>query len=176
MAKSIPVGTPGPDSLKGGAGGNLIDGGDGNDVIAGAGGGDTLVGGAGNDTLQGGRGGDVLTGGDGADTFLMSGGRVTASEASVDRITDFTHGEDRLGFGKQVSLAGHTMWTGTAGSYDEAYADAKAQIASGSADIVAVQVGGDVVVFADSTLHDHIDGAAVLVGKSLSDLSSWDVF
>lgn len=169
------LGTSGPDTLKGGAGADSIDGGDGNDSINGAGGGDTIVGGAGDDTLQGGHGGDVLTGGAGNDVFLMSG-HVTGSETSVDQITDFTSGEDRLGFGRQVSLAGHSLWTGTADTYADALADAKVQIGSGAADIVAVQVGDDLVVFADSNLHDHVDGAAILVGKSIADFSSWDVF
>jgi Ca2+-binding RTX toxin-like protein len=170
-----PVGTSGADSLKGGAGPDLIDGGDGNDYIEGGGGGDTLIGGAGNDTIAGGRGGDLLTGGAGNDTFLVSG-HVTDSEASVDRITDFTHGEDTLGFGRQASLAGHSMATGSAASYADAFNEAKAQISSGAADIVAVQVGGDLVVFADSYQHDHLDGAVVLVGKTLADFSHWDLF
>ena len=172
----ILAGTTGADTLKGGAGPDSIDGGDGNDFIDGAGGGDTLVGGAGDDTIQGGHGGDLLTGGAGHDVFLMTGCRVTASDASVDRITDFTHGEDTLGFGRQASLAGHAMWTGTAGSYAEAFADAKAQIGSGAADIVAVQVGADLIVFADSTQHDHVDGAAILVGKTIADFGAFDLF
>jgi Ca2+-binding RTX toxin-like protein len=160
MATGITLtGTAGDDSLKGGSGGDTISGGDGND------------------TLQGGHGGDVLTGGAGADTFLMTGGgHITASENSVDRITDFTHGVDTLGFGRQVSLAGHDMWTGTAGSYAEAFADAKSVIGSGQADIVAVQVGPDLVVFADSTLHNHVDGAAILVGKTIADFGCFDLF
>jgi Ca2+-binding RTX toxin-like protein len=147
------------------------------DYLKGKSGADTLSGADGNDTLQGGHGGDVLTGGAGADVFLMTGGgHVTASETSVDRITDFTHGEDTLGFGRQTSLAGHPMWTGSAGSYAEAFDDAKAQIGSGAADLVAVQVGSDLVVFADSTLHNHVDAAAILVGKTLADFTNWDVF
>jgi Ca2+-binding RTX toxin-like protein len=169
------VGTSGADFLKGGAGPDFIDGGAGNDYLEGGGGGDTLVGGAGNDTFAGGRGGDLLTGGTGADTFLVSG-HVTDSEASVDRITDFTHGEDTLGFSRQASLAGHSMATGSAASYAEAFNEAKAQISSGAADIVAVQVGGDLVVFADSYQHDHVDGAVVLVGTTLAAFSPWDVF
>jgi Ca2+-binding RTX toxin-like protein len=172
-AKTL-TGTSGADSLKGGGGADFIDGGDGNDFLDGAGGGDTLIGGAGNDTIQGGHGGDQLTGGAGADVFL-EGGRVTADNASVDRITDFVHGEDILSFSRQASIAGHPMWTGTAASYAEAFADAKAQIGSGAVDLVAVQVGPDLMVFADANQHDHVDGAAILVGKSLADFSSWDV-
>ena len=146
-----------------------------NDALTGKSGADTISGGDGNDTLQGGHGGDVLTGGAGADLFMVDGGHITASETSVDQITDFTHGEDMLGFGRQTSLAGHAMWTGSAGSYADAFADAKAQIGSGAYDLVAVQVGSDLVVFADSTLHNHVDAAAVLVGKTLADFSNWDV-
>jgi Ca2+-binding RTX toxin-like protein len=157
--------------------GSLIVGTPGDDFLKGTSGGDTISGGDGNDTLQGGHGGDVLTGGAGADVFLMTGGgHITASDTSVDRITDFTPGVDTLGFGRQASLAGHDMWTGTAGSYAEAFADAKAQIGSGAFDLVAVQVGQDLVVFADSTLHNHVDGAAILVGQSLANFSNWDVF
>ena len=175
MPHSTNVATSGADTLKGGSRPDLIDGGDGADHVAGAGGGDSLVGGAGNDTITGGRGGDLLTGGAGADTFLVSG-HVTDSAASVDRITDFTHGDDTLGFGRQASLAGHDMATGSATSYADAFNQAKAQISSGAADIVAMQVGGDLVVFADSYQHDHLDGAVVLVGKTLADFSHWDVF
>jgi Ca2+-binding RTX toxin-like protein len=177
MANSgkILIGTSDADILKGSAGPDSIDGGDGNDCLDGTGGGDTLNGGAGADTLAGGHGGDLLTGGSGADVFLMSG-RVTASDASVDRITDFTHGEDLLGFGRQASLAGHTLSSGTASSYADAFNQAKAQIASGAADIVALQVGADLIVFADSYQHDHLDGAAILVGKTIADFSAWDVF
>jgi Ca2+-binding RTX toxin-like protein len=158
------------------AAGLTLTGGATNDLLAGKSGSDTISGGDGNDTLQGGHGGDVLTGGAGADVFVMaSGGHITASEDSVDRITDFTSGQDVLQFGRQTSLAGDAMWTGAAGSYAEAFADAKAQIGSGSYHLAAVQVGSDLVVFADSTLHNHVDAAAVLVGKTLADFSHWDV-
>ena len=170
------AGTDGNDIIKGTAGPDSISGGAGDDSLDGAGGGDTLDGGDGRDTLQGGHGGDVLTGGAGADVFLMSG-HVTADASSVDRITDFNASEgDLLGFGKSFSLANHSMWTGAADSYAEAFADAKAQIGSGAADIVAVQVGSDLVVFADSYLHNHVDGAAILVGKTIADFANWDVF
>jgi Ca2+-binding RTX toxin-like protein len=169
------VGTPSDDTLKGGAGADSISGGDGNDVLNGAGGGDTLDGGAGADTLNGGHGGDLLIGGAGDDVFLISG-HLTDAVGSVDRISDFTHGADRLGLGNHVSLAGHSLATGTEATYADAFAAAKLLIASNAADLVAMQVGADVVVFADSSLHDHMDAAVVLVGKTLADVSAWDVF
>jgi Ca2+-binding RTX toxin-like protein len=169
------IGTAGADDLKGTAGADSLSGGDGNDLLRGEGGGDTLDGGAGSDTLLGGRGSDVLTGGSGSDTFLISG-RVTAVQADLDRITDFTHGEDRLGFGSHVSLAGHSFWSGVEANYADALAVATDQITSGAADVVAVQVGSDVIVFADSDLHDHVSNAVVLVGQTLAGVDQWDVF
>ena len=171
----ILTGTAGDDYLKGASGGDSLSGGDGNDMLCGGGGADTLDGGAGNDTLVGGRGADVLTGGSGSDTFLISG-KVTATQDGLDRITDFTHGEDRLGFGGQMSLAGHSFWSGSAATYGDAVAAATQQITSGAADLVAVQVGTDVIVFADSSLHNHVDAAVVLVGQTLAGISQWDVF
>ena len=169
------TGTAGDDDLKGTAGADRLYGGEGNDLLRAEGGGDTLEGGAGDDTLVGGRGADLLTGGSGSDTFLISG-RVTDIQADVDRITDFTHGEDRLGFGSHVSLAGHSFWSGSAATYGDAVAAATQQITSGAADLVAVQVGTDVIVFADTSLHNHVDTAVVLVGQTLAGISQWDVF
>jgi Ca2+-binding RTX toxin-like protein len=169
------IGTAGDDDLKATAGADSLSGGDGNDLLRGEGSGDTLDGGAGNDTLSGGRGADVLTGGSGRDTFLISG-HVSDVQADLDRITDFTHGEDSLGFGSHVSLAGHSFWSGVEANYGDALAMATDKITSGAADVVAVQVGSDVIVFADSDLHDHVANAVVLVGQTLAGVNQWDVF
>ena len=169
------TGTPGADDLKGGSGDDTISGGDGSDVLHGARGDDSLDGGAGDDTLDGGVGANWLTGGAGEDVFAITQ-KVASDAASLDHITDFTHGDDRISFGGTVSLAGHPFWSGTEADYAGALAQATAQITSGAADIVFVQVGADVIVFADSNLHDRVEGAAVLVGKSLADITQWDVF
>src|SRR5437879_6516650 len=132
----ILTGTTGDDDIRGTSGCDSLSGGDGNDLLRAEGGADTLDGGAGNDTLSGGRGADLLTGGSGSDTFLISG-RVTDTQDGLDRITDFTHGEDRLGFGGQMSLAGHSFWSGSAATYGDAVAAATQQITSGAADLVA---------------------------------------
>jgi Ca2+-binding RTX toxin-like protein len=169
------TGTTGDDDIKGGAGDDTIFGGDGSDVLHGAGGDDTLDGGAGDDTLDGGAGSNLLTGGAGEDVFSITG-RLAKDESGLDRISDFTHGDDRIGFGGTVSLAGHAFWSGTEADYAGALARATSEISSGAVDIVFVQVGADVIVFADSNLHDRVEGAAVLVGKSLADITQWDVF
>ncbi len=75
--------------LVGNAGDNRLDG---------AWGDDRLHGGAGNDALIGHLGNDVLTGGAGADTFSFS------LNDGHDRITDFDITQDRLAFGKGISV------------------------------------------------------------------------
>ena len=61
---------------------------------------DRLTGGTGDDRLTGGAGADRLTGGAGADVFVLS------NYASVDTITDFVHGVDRIALsGELLGLA-----------------------------------------------------------------------
>lgn len=168
-------GSEADETFKGGAGADSLYGEAGADNLHGGGGVDLLDGGEGNDTLCGGAGADTLTGGQGGDTFVIDG-RMGGSMSELDQITDFTHGADRLGMGDRVSLSGASFWSGDAATYADAYATAAQKIASGAADVVAVQIGADVVVFADSHLHDRADSAVVLVGRTLADVSSWDIF
>ncbi len=84
------------DSLSGGLGVDELNGDTGNDILSGDGGGDVLDGGAGNDRLSGGGGNDLVTGGAGEDVFVFRSG------SQIDRITDFTSGEDVI----SVSVAG----------------------------------------------------------------------
>lgn len=58
--------------------------------LLGSPGADTLNGGAGEDRLHDGAGSDVMTGGAGADVFIFS------RDGAVDRITDFTDGQDLI--------------------------------------------------------------------------------
>ncbi|MFL5295196.1 MAG: calcium-binding protein [Phenylobacterium sp.] len=171
----ILAGTASVDDLTGKSGDDSLSGLDGNDMLHGGRGDDTVDGGAGDDSIWGGVGSDLLTGGAGRDTFFIEG-QTGATMGDLDRITDFTHGEDRIGFGGKVSIAGHGFTSGTAATYDDALTFAAQQIQGHTADIVAVQVGGDVVVFADADLTDKVGGAAVLVGKTLTDIGQWDVF
>ncbi len=99
------TGTPGNDSIFGGAGvSNVLFGLDGNDTLYGGGGNDTLYGGAGddelnaysasgsntslsggagNDTLNGGTGNDTLYGGDGSDIYYVDSSLDVVSEANA---------------------------------------------------------------------------------------------
>ncbi len=63
------IGTPGPDSLTGGADAEQIAALAGDDTVEGLGGDDTLLGGADDDALDGGAGSDSLVGGEGADAL-----------------------------------------------------------------------------------------------------------
>lgn len=169
------TGTTGPDDLKGGRGADSLAGGDGADRLRGEAGNDTLSGGGGDDTLSGGAGADRLTGGPGADLFKITG-PVSKGPGDLDRVTDFTHGEDHLAFGDHLALTEAAYATGTAATYADALTAATSRIASGAADVVAIQVGADVIVFADSEHHNHVDAAVVLVGQTLANFGAGDIF
>lgn len=165
----------GADDLKGADGADKITGGDGDDRLRGEAGNDTLQGGGGADTLSGGRGADLMTGGPGKDVFLL-GDAIPKGVGDLDRIADFTHGEDRLVFGEHFAGTADNFATATADGYAGALAKANAKIAAGVVDFVAVQVGKDVIVFADSAHNDGgADTAVVLVGKTLSDVAYGDI-
>lgn len=76
------------DAVAGSATGDGMD-----NLLWGSAGADTLNGGAGDDRLQDGAGSDVLTGGAGADVFVF------ARDGALDRITDFTDGQDVIDLG-----------------------------------------------------------------------------
>ena len=94
-------GTDRNDKIKGGAGDDYIRGGAGNDRLFGNEGKDALIGGTGNDVLYGGAGDDILTGGIGKDRFIFGDGTpFNAASLGIDRINDFTPGEDSIGLNK----------------------------------------------------------------------------
>lgn len=103
-------GSEAPLLISGTSGRDTLTGGNRSETINGLADRDTLMGGGGNDTLLGGAGGDVLTGGVGEDVFKFM--QLSDSQRGVnmwDRITDFTHGADRidvtgLGFVSLVSV------------------------------------------------------------------------
>ena len=83
------------DRIYGGEGADTLEGRDGDDVLDGGAGTDTLTGGEGNDVLDGGAGTDTLTGGEGNDWFTLHQGVLT-SDSTLDVVTDFTRGEDKI--------------------------------------------------------------------------------
>ena len=64
-----------------------IDAGAGNDVVIGSAGADAIIGGSGRDTL---------TGGAGNDTFIFTSTSQSTRPSTIDIITDFHRGEDRI--------------------------------------------------------------------------------
>ncbi|AKH38794.1 MULTISPECIES: CAP domain-containing protein [Nitrosomonas] len=84
------IGTSSSDELEGTSGADAISGLRGSDQLHGHEGKDTLDGGSGNDILWGGADADTLTGGTGRDIFVFD----TKLDGTVDKITDFTPGND----------------------------------------------------------------------------------
>ncbi|UTP37966.1 hypothetical protein M9M90_12020 [Phenylobacterium sp. LH3H17] len=132
---------------------------------------ESLSGDDGNNTLVGGAGADSLAGGAGADDFVVEGVADTAD--GLDQIFDFTSGEDRLVMGAGPG-AEDTVGFGIADDFASAMGSALQAVASG-ADYVAMQVGSDLVVFANTDDDPStLDVAVVLVGRSLSDIAVGD--
>ena len=154
-------GEDGNDTLSSGTGGGEVFGGTGNDSLAGGlgkdalyggDGADTLSGGAGNDSLIGGAGSDVLTGGAGADVFYFAAGDSTKVVSTIDRITDFTTGTDKLAVGVTATAA-NALLGQSATSFAAALSQATSLISGGTRDIVVTTVSGvdaGTYVFVDS--------------------------
>ena len=176
----------GNDTLSGGN--DTLSGGDdqdGNDSLT-AGGNDSVTGDTGNDSLTAGTGNDSLTHHDDHDHHLLTGtagndvfvveDSAARNPQSVFHIVDFTSGQDQIVFGEDLgTVTAGNFATETADSYSAAFALARADIATGAANVVAVQVGADVVVFADTHDDNHVSGAVVLVGKTLTDIAPGDI-
>ena len=78
----------GADQIASGGGADTVDAGDGDDFV---------WGGAGNDVITGGLGFDRLRGEAGADRFVFADGDTSASQATADRLLDFSQADgDRI--------------------------------------------------------------------------------
>lgn len=139
------------------------------DGLYGGGGADTLNGAAGNDLLSGGTGRDVLSGGTGGDTFFFRRGDSGTTDGALDAISDWW-GEDKLVLSGLTVSEQNYLETITV-AYADAIVAANTAIASGATDVVAVSVGSNVIVFAD-TANDNggADDAIVLVGRGIADI------
>lgn len=162
-----------------GPGGAELFGGSLGDGLFGITGADTLHGGGGNDVLQGGQGADVLEGGAGSDRFLIAEGDSPAAVGQMDTVIDWSSA-DSLGFSFQngqnqqvrTPFANASNYAETtAASFSTALTAANAQIAGGVVEYVSVQVGSDVIVFAD-THGDHgsAEDAVILRGQTLANI------
>lgn len=86
---ALDIGVAGVDLTATLGGGPLV-GTEGDDILQGHDGDDVISGGQGNDILRDGAGADIMSGGSGADVFILS------ADGSIDTITDFTVGQDRI--------------------------------------------------------------------------------
>jgi Ca2+-binding RTX toxin-like protein len=159
----------GDDTITGGPLEDLLRGYGGDDLIQTGGGADTLDGGAGADTLDGGAGDDLITTGGGADVIVVGQGASVPGQSDV--VTDWSSG-DTVRFAHPSGDA--TAYAeGSAADYATATAFANSLIASGAANVVSVQVGADVAVFADSADDNGIaDDGLMLAGRTLADVSA----
>jgi Ca2+-binding RTX toxin-like protein len=156
-----------------------LNGGAGADSLVGSIGGDVLSGGDGADTIDGFTGADTLAGGAGADLYIFGQpNQSTTASSGMDNVLDF-ESIDTLRFAK-AGLVHPAGDPGTAANYAEftaisvsdALNQANAQIAGGTVNYVAVQVGINVFLFADSSDDNgSADSAVQLTGKQLSDIA-----
>ena len=93
VATDTLLGGSGNDRLLGSAGDDALNGQSGNDIVRGGSGNDVLRGGIGNDRLIGDQGNDLITTGLGRDRIVIRPGR------GLDRVTDFSDGQDRIVLG-----------------------------------------------------------------------------
>jgi Ca2+-binding RTX toxin-like protein len=161
----------GDDVITGGPLEDLLRGYGGGDLIQTGGGADTLDGGAGADTLDGGAGGDVIITGGGADVIVVGQGGSLPQSGQNDTVTDW-NSSDTIRFA-HPSGDSSAYAEGSAADLGAASAYANNLIASGSTNVVAVQVGGNVAVFADSADDNGTaDDLVMLSGRTLADVSA----
>ena len=175
-------GNAGDDTIQVGGGNNVVMGGQGNDVIRLGSGNDVASGDLGDDHVFAGSGYDLMTGGGGSDVFHFGPGLAAASRSGalagyVDEITDFSHGTDHVALGFAVSDGAFLVGTGVYGAVGDAMSAASALLRAhaGSGEVAAMQVGGDTVLFYDSTgRSDSVSGAIRLDGVHASTLGYSD--
>ncbi len=123
-ADFIGLNIPATVTINGTSGNDYLSGGSTNDLILGMGAQDQLLGNDGNDTLDGGAGVDQLTGGAGLDVFRFTSLADSVFGSAMDRIADFTKGEDKIDL-TGLGFTGVTTGTPAAGqlklTYDAFY-------------------------------------------------------
>lgn len=140
------------------------------DSVGGGSGRDALYGGDGADTLNGGAAADQLYGGGGADRFVVATGQSAATGDGMDRVFDWS-ASDQIYFSGAAGTATNYLEL-SATSFSAALVLANAQIAAGVVNYVAIAVGADVLVFADSRNDNGgADDAVTLVGRRLDDIA-----
>jgi Ca2+-binding RTX toxin-like protein len=173
----------GSETIYGGQGSDRITGGPGDGHLNGNLGDDSLQGGVGADTLIGEGGRDLLTGGGGADVLVFEAGASTLTADGADIVTDWD-AADRIRLpltGGYTEIAPAPVnpdpyygggGPGTPYTFATALAAAQeAVLMNGDLRVVAVEVGADVVVYADADGQPGLDLAIVLTGTSLEEIN-----
>jgi len=145
-------GDSGANKIWGGSGADRIQGNNGNDELYGEAGADTIVGNSGDDRITGGAGADRLTGDQGNDVFVY-----LATETTVDVITDFTRGRDKLDLSAIDAIFGTAANDAFAFIGSSAFSNVAGQVRYAGGFVYA-DVNGDSV--ADLTI--QLSGAPVL--------------
>lgn len=154
------------DTLFGDAGNDSLLGGAGNDIIAGGSGSDTLNGQSGLDTLVGGTGRDSMNGGTEADIFKFAFGDTTTVSTTIDVITDFTTGSDKIDLdfvNGGISAAAYSEGLIATNSFTDALASAQAML-SGGKSVAFVAGSTDGWLFWDTNGDGVIDQSILLKG------------
>jgi Ca2+-binding RTX toxin-like protein len=175
----------GADTITGGAGNDTINSGEGNDHITlqtTAGHVAHVTVGAGHDTITGGAGQTVLTKTQaGASLFDVANHQQYLTQGAQDQVIGWNGAGDQLHFGLHTAGGPATPVfindpALTVTDYATAITEAGNQFAHYN--VVALQVGTDVVVFADVNGSGHLeagDTAVVLVGRSLADIHASNI-
>ena len=139
LGDDLVYGGNGNDDLRGEDGNDKLFGDAGNDVLSGGVGNDILNGGVGVDRLEGGAGNDVMTGGAGKDVFMFR--TWDFATKSVDQITDFVRGTDKISL-SQVDLGGKDFnFIGTS-NFHKTVGELRYQVQNGDA-YVQGDINGD---------------------------------
>ena len=140
------------DRVEGRSGSDRIFGNQGNDTLTGNFGDDEIFGNDGDDRLFGSQGNDTLTGGEGEDRFIFQMDSVfDSSYLGVDRIRDFTVGEDKILLSKNTFEALEDIENGRLQNYDLAIISDNTLANGSSAKIIYHSDSGNLSYNSDGT-------------------------
>jgi Ca2+-binding RTX toxin-like protein len=160
------LGEDGDDTLVSPGAHDVLSGADGNDSLSATHGADSLNGGAGDDTINGSGNASTLAGGGGSDRFVVGPGNVALGHGP--QIVDWDAAHDAISFTGLTPTATNFV-TATAADYATAASMATDITENQPVDFVAIQVGGDVFVFAGTV--NAVTAEVELVGRTLADIT-----
>lgn len=108
------------------------------------------------------------------DADIFQAGDVAPDVDGLAHVTGFDHGQDIIDFSGLGAIADSDFTSSTADDFAAALAAANAIMAGTGENVVAVQVGADVIVFADTGDADQAGSAILLVGRTLADVGASD--